>query len=56
MVGGAEFDDVGDEEVAGDEGVEESAEEDVIPTVVVAADADEDSVLDNVKVGNFRCR
>ena len=43
--GGDGLDDVGEEEVAGDEEVEGEAEEDVLLAEVVAADADEDAVL-----------
>lgn len=39
------FDQVGDKELAGDEEVEEEAVEDVLPAVVVAANADEDAIL-----------
>lgn len=44
-MGCCELDDVGNEEVARDYEVEGCAEEDVLSSVVVAADADEDSIL-----------
>jgi hypothetical protein len=37
---GYQFDDVGDEEMAGDEGVEEATEDEVLFSIVVATDAD----------------
>lgn len=46
VLGGTEFDDVGDKEVAWDEGVEEGAEEDVVTAIVVAANTDENAILE----------
>ncbi|KAI4136750.1 MAG: hypothetical protein L6R39_007631 [Caloplaca ligustica] len=49
MLCGAEFDDVGDEQVAWDKRVEEGAEDDVLTAIVVAANADEDTILGSVR-------
>src|SRR5687768_2109303 len=48
LLSGGELDEVGGNEMAGDEKVEEDAEEDVLTAVVMAADTDEDAVLMSV--------
>jgi hypothetical protein len=45
LLRGRELDDVRDEQVDGDEEVEKETEDDILTTVVVAGQADEDSIL-----------
>lgn len=45
LLGGDQLDEVGNDEVAGDEKVEEEAQLDVVSAEIMAADADEDAVL-----------
>lgn len=47
---GAQFDDVGNEEVAWDESIEQSAEEDVFAAIVVAADTEKYAILRTIRV------
>lgn len=51
---GGQLDEVGDEEVAGDEAEEAESQEDVMAAKVVAFEADEDAVLGKLAIGPWR--
>lgn len=50
LLSGGEFDEVGGNEMVGDEKVEEDVEEDVLMVVVMVVDIDEDVVLMSVSL------
>jgi len=45
LIGSCNLDDVGYEQMTGDEGEEDEAEENVVATVIMTADADENAIL-----------
>lgn len=45
LLGGSKFDDVGDEEMAWNEEVEDGSKDNVLAAVVVTSDADENTIL-----------